>query len=116
MKGTVKVMTLVEKLTLMFMQQLTKNPAGRVHFLTQLSDAENNDEGRVFEALKERAKVFAQNSNRNLFHALDHGLLKVNPFVRFAWRAAGNLSTLINPSRPTRFTHQAQLEPALATA
>lgn len=49
-------MTFTDKLTLMFMKQMLKSPKGRAHFLTQVADAENNDEGKVFEALKERAK------------------------------------------------------------
>jgi hypothetical protein len=49
-------MTLVDRLTVMFMKQLLKGPKGRVHFLTQVAEAENNDEGKVFAALMERAK------------------------------------------------------------
>jgi hypothetical protein len=251
-------MTLVETLTLKFMKQLLQSPKGRVHFLTQLADAENNDEGKVFEALKERAKVdpnlykmvarhaadeerhaelmrtraaatglpppeipeklkvlhrlddalggffskpidsdegvmrtylllqvieeravtqfpifkegfrgiddetaavfeqieadeerhlkycqaiarryapseevhastlkrfreveakvFAENSQRNLFYALDTGLLPVSAPVRAAWRVIGHVALLLNPSRPTRFGRTETLEPALATA
>src|SRR5882672_8623461 len=64
-------MTIVEKLTLTFMRQMLKNPRGRVHFLTQLADAENNDEGRVFEALKERAKSDPQLHKMVSRHASD---------------------------------------------
>jgi hypothetical protein len=49
-------MTLTDKLTLMFMKQLLKSPRGRAHFLSQVADAENNDEGKIFEALKVRAR------------------------------------------------------------
>src|SRR5581483_6787626 len=48
-------MTLTDALTLMFMKDLFSTPKGRVHFLTQVADAENNDEGAIFEALKRRA-------------------------------------------------------------
>ena len=47
-------MTLVDRLTLIFMKQLFATPKGRVHFLTQVADAESNDEGKVFEMLKTR--------------------------------------------------------------
>jgi len=49
-------MRLADRLTLMFMKRMLKGPRGRSHFLTQVADAENNDEGAVFEALVERAK------------------------------------------------------------
>ncbi len=49
-------MRLADRLTLMFMKQMLQNPKGRSHFLTQVADAENNDEGAVFAALLERAK------------------------------------------------------------
>jgi hypothetical protein len=48
-------MTLTDSLTLMFMKDLFSTPKGRVHFLTQVADAENNDEGAIFEALKRRS-------------------------------------------------------------
>lgn len=49
-------MRLADRLTLMFMQRMLKNPRGRSHFLAQVADAENNDEGAVFKALIERAQ------------------------------------------------------------
>jgi len=48
-------MTFTDQLTLTFMKQLLRTPKGRVHFLAQVADAENNDEGAIFEALKQRA-------------------------------------------------------------
>jgi hypothetical protein len=47
-------MTFLDQLTLVFMKQMLRTPKGRVHFLTQVADAENNDEGAIFAALKAR--------------------------------------------------------------
>jgi rubrerythrin len=71
-------MTLVDRLTVKFLAQMTKTPQGRVHFLNQVADAENNDEGKVFEALKERAKVDPELSRMVQRHAADeerHGTI-----------------------------------------
>ncbi len=249
-------MTLTDKLTQMFMKQMLRTPKGRVHFLTQVADAENNDEGKIFEMLKTRtddeqlqtlvvrhsadeerharilleradaqglprpevpeelkllhaldkalggfftkaietnedvmrmylllqvieeraisqfslfrgvlaevdpksadvfetieadearhlkychaiarryaptpelhdstlahfrtveAKVFAQNSNRNLFHALKIGLLDVGFFTKALWYIVGAVATLIDPSKPTAFATE-RLTPQLAAA
>jgi rubrerythrin len=47
-------MTFLDSLTLVFMKQMLRTPKGRAHFLTQVADAENNDEGAIFAALKTR--------------------------------------------------------------
>ncbi|MBL8950280.1 MAG: ferritin-like domain-containing protein [Myxococcaceae bacterium] len=49
-------MRIADKLTLLFMKRMLAGPRGRSHFLSQVADAENNDEGAVFAALLERAK------------------------------------------------------------
>jgi hypothetical protein len=64
-------MNLTDRLTLMFMKQLLKTPRGRAHFLTQVAEAENNDEGKVFAALKERAKSDPQLEKLVARHAAD---------------------------------------------
>lgn len=64
-------MTFTDKLTLRFMKQLLKSRKGRAHFLTQVADAENNDEGKVFEALKERAKSDPELQRLVARHAAD---------------------------------------------
>ncbi|MBK7859398.1 MAG: ferritin-like domain-containing protein [Archangiaceae bacterium] len=251
-------MTLVERLTVMFLKKLMQRPEGRAHFLAQVADAENNDEGQVFAALKERAKsdpelhrlvarhaadeerhaellnaralatgvprpqvpdslkilhrldealggffrqpiqsdedvmrmylllqvieeravtqfpmfkvalapvdpesarvfeqieadeerhlkycqaiarryapseavheqtlqhfrkvewkVFAQNSNRNLKHVLDHGLVPLTLLERAAWRVVSSISTVLDPSRPTAFTQSVRQQQVLAAA
>jgi rubrerythrin len=64
---------------------------------------------------KVEAKVFAQNSTRNLFHALDNGLLPVGAPAKAAWWMVGKISRLLDPSKPTHFANAA-LEPALSAA
>ena len=64
-------MNLTDTLTLMFMKQLMRSPRGRSHFLGQVADAENNDEGKIFEALKERAKDDPELHRLVVRHAAD---------------------------------------------
>jgi rubrerythrin len=63
---------------------------------------------------KVEAKVFAQNSNRNLFNALNKGLLDVSAPKKAAWWLVGTLSRFIDPSKPTDFG--TALEPILSAA
>ena len=49
------------------------------------------------------AKVFAENARANMRHALDEGLVELDPLGRLLWRALGAFAALVGATAPTRF-------------